>query len=468
MRRKSILFLCSLLFLFQASLSPESGLERKTVIIRKDHFGQGTMDVVHGVRILRLHGTPFEMGYQHGSMLRDELGLFRRDSFEYLRGYASRMLGLPEWLVRPFLKPVLYFWSRRFLPEIEGAHREEMKGLAKGAGLSFNDVLLLNVIWEIGELHACSELAVGGPAARNGRLWHGYIYDLIDVEQKFVDPYKAVIFYHPEGGQSFVSVGYIGMVGVYTGMNQSGISLAWDNSRLNDSGDTAEELKRARRVPEPFVFSIRRMMEGAESLEQAVRIMSELRRPLGDIVVIAVREEGRAVALETFSTHHVVRGMDKGAVWSSNCFASAKMGKYDHGRGRLAEWSAGLVADDDPELLKKSYSRHVRYSKLVGELSGSIGLEEMVRILRDPYPAAAEGFDFRGERAICSDRANFGVVYNLTDNILWVALGATPAPLKEWVGVDFLTEETLADPAWPAVIPAAPFFWLSDRTPDQD
>jgi hypothetical protein len=458
-RKQIILFMVLLVVVFPAWVSPdpEHTLERKSVVIRGGHFGQGTMEVLEGVRILHLHGTPFEMGYQHGAMLRAELKLLREESLDYIQDYASKVYDVPGWLVRPFVRPMLYYWAWRFNRRIPEDFREEMRGLARGSGLFYNDVLLFNVIWEIGELHACSELALKAPAAREDKLWHGYTFDLIDLEQKFIDPYKAVIFYHPEGKQSFVSVNYIGMVGVYTGMNQSGVSIGWDNSRLNDSEKTLAELDKAYRVPEPFVFSIRRVMEESENLEGAVELISSLRRPLGDIVIIASRNDMRAVALETFSTRRFIREMERGAVFSANCFGSAEMGRFDHGRGKLYEWNQGLIPEDDPGLLAKSYSRHVRYAELIRDKSGTIGLEEMVEILRDPHPGEAEGFDYHGERMICSEKSNFSVIYNLTDNLFWVALGSTPAPLGEWVGTDFITEKPVARESWPELIPGLKF-----------
>ena len=76
----------------------------------------------------------------------------------------------------------------------------------------------------------------------------------------------------------------------------------------------------------------------------------------------------------------------------------------------------------------------------------------MVKILRDPYPAEANGFKYPGERHICGRKTNFSVIYNLHDNLFWVALGKTPAPLDAWVGLDFKTEKPIEGKDWPEII----------------
>jgi hypothetical protein len=425
---------------------------------RRYQHGWASVETYHGVYFVHLYGDPYEMGYQQGAMLKDELHQFRNDCLDYLNGYASRYFGLPEWLVRPFVRPVVTYWTRQLLPGIPETYIREMEGMADASGLPFIEIAMLNAIWELAELHACSEFAVTSPATKDGKLWHGYNFDLMDPDQDFIDPYKAVIFYHPEGRKSFVSVTYIGYVGVWTGMNQAGISLAWDNTVLKKNKHTRAELKKAKKYPEPFVFAIRRVMEEAGDIDRAVEIMSDLKRPLGDIVIIASRDEDRAVAVETFSTKTVVREMKESAIWSANCFASKEMGVFDHGQGKIWLWSAGEMSGDDPVFLKRSYSRHLRYSEVIRDRYGDIGLDEMVDILRDPYPLEARGGSYDGERTIAVDRTNFSVVYNLSDMALWAALGRTPSPFDIWVGVDFATEKPLDDDKWPALIPATALF----------
>jgi hypothetical protein len=432
-------------------IAPTERVERKAFVKRGDHFGEGRLEEVSGVRILHLYGRPFELGYEQGALMKEELAKLRQESWAFLRDYAHRSTGLPSWLAGPLAKPLLTYWARRFLPNIPADYKEELQGMAEGSGISFNELLIFNVIWEIAELFGCSEIAVGPPKTRGG-LWHGYNFDLTDRGQAYTDAFKAVIFFHPAGRLKFVSVNYLGLAGVYTGMNEAGISMAWDNTRLLDKPATRDQLKEVPRTPMPFVFAVRQVLEQARTLDQAVKIITSQRRPLGDIVIIASREEGRAVAVETFGTESAVREMAEGAVWSANVFASEQMGGYDWGEGKLACLAGGELSAEAPVFRSRIFSRYLRYQELIQSPAGPIGPAEMIAMLRDPYPQEAQGYGFTGERAIGSDRTSLSVVYDLAGNRLWAGIGRTPSPLDRWVEVDF-TGEALGEE-----IPATGFF----------
>ena len=93
---------------------------------------------IEGMPVLCLHGDPYEMGLQQGSLLVDAL---RQLVTDYLHQHILCELGVPQ--------SVLATYARVIDASVPADLRREMRGIADGAGLSYQDVLLLNVVPDI-------------------------------------------------------------------------------------------------------------------------------------------------------------------------------------------------------------------------------------------------------------------------------------------------------------------------------
>ena len=65
--------------------------------------------------------------------------------------------------------------SRGSLPYVPAQYREELKGLADGAGVDFHRLEICNLIPEM--MH-CSLMAVMGKATKDGKLIHARVLDI--------------------------------------------------------------------------------------------------------------------------------------------------------------------------------------------------------------------------------------------------------------------------------------------------
>ncbi len=95
----------------------------------------------HCFPLIEVSGTSYEMGYQHGAQARD---LVHR----YLL-WIDKLTGKP--------RDVLCRNALRFLPRIQAlspALVEEIRGLAEGAGISFEEALLCQARAEAAQLLA--------------------------------------------------------------------------------------------------------------------------------------------------------------------------------------------------------------------------------------------------------------------------------------------------------------------------
>ncbi len=167
-----------------------------------------------GQILVRLAGTPTEIGTAHGRLLAREI---RRtvDSTLHLVGLVAT-LEKGKW----FPDELEDAW-RRCSPHIPAAHLEELQAIASACPDLTWDELRLSSIFP--EYFHCSGFALFGRATADGALYHGRVLDYmteIGLQQ------VAVAFVvKPKDGHGFLNAGYAGLQGSVSGMNEAGISL---------------------------------------------------------------------------------------------------------------------------------------------------------------------------------------------------------------------------------------------------
>ncbi len=246
---------------------------------------EGDLPIVH------LTGTPYELGRQHGELLREQV----RGSVTQVLGYFRHYLKVPwvgQWVVNWWLD---HAWTQA-TPFIPAAYLQELRGLADGSGVPLEDLYRLHAIPD--RTYSCSNFAAWGSATKDGRLIHGRNLDWnIDAG---IQQFATVFVVRPTGKRAFVSLGWAGFVGVLTGINDAQLSV----------GQIGAETIDATFRGEPMVFVIRRLLEESDSLETAARVVEEARRTVGINYVIADAKTKQALALETTHRHNRIFSAD--------------------------------------------------------------------------------------------------------------------------------------------------------------
>lgn len=217
--------------------------------------GKGWLERRAGNLVLHVAGTPHEMGYQHGVLLRPQIKqLIAR---LYAVGAAQALLDRDN----PALAKIKEAYER-CLPHIPKDILEELQGLADGAQVPLEQVRTVNMI---PELFHCSGFALWGRATKDGVLYHGRILDY--AMQLGYHQFALLIVARPKGKHAFINVGYCGFVGSVTGTNDQQVSFGemggggvglWDGM--------------------PMSFLMRKGLEEADSLEEGVAIFRDTPR----------------------------------------------------------------------------------------------------------------------------------------------------------------------------------------------
>lgn len=257
--------------------------------------------------VLRVAGTPEEMGRQHGALLRNTINFMLR---QYIRPNLEGEHG------RRLVAGV-----RRVRASLPEDYVRELDACATAAGVDADELLIAQCLGDLEVAiigvrdlgHACTSYAAFGPATVDGGLQCGRNFDY-DVGEQTSERASLVSYYSPEQGYRFASVGLAGVLGGWTLVNEKGLIVA------NHLGGGI----RSRLDGIPTLILTRLVAQRAGTVEEAVRMISELPRVRGQIVWVAQaasadgRRPARAVAVEYDAARAVPRESEDGLLVVTN------------------------------------------------------------------------------------------------------------------------------------------------------
>ncbi len=271
--------LCCLAWAFAANESEAAGKiisagPAKTIA----RCGEGWLETINGYPVLHLKGSPYEMGYQHGALLKESI----KQNLEYMikvrgdqplvtwHGVEVKPVSLIRMIIsiqKPFV-PAKYF--------------EELDGLSAGSGL---DLDLIRVGNFIPEMFHCSGFAVMNSATKDGTLYHGRVLDYA-IDWKLQE-HAVVIVAEPAGGIPFVNVTYAGFIGSVTGMNAQHVSIG----EMGGGGQ-------GHWGGVPMSFLVREVLSSAKTLDEAIAVFKNNPRTCQYFYVVADAKTNKAVGME--------------------------------------------------------------------------------------------------------------------------------------------------------------------------
>ncbi|MGH7200641.1 MAG: C45 family autoproteolytic acyltransferase/hydrolase [Planctomycetaceae bacterium] len=240
--------------------------------------GEGWLEEIDGYPVLHLKGTPYEMGYQHGALMKEHVRENLRNLLEVKGDVTIAELGPVQLKPRQVIASIVEIQR----PHVPKKYFEELRGLADGAGLPLDDVQMANFI---PELFHCSGFAIMNSATKDGTLYHGRVLDYaIDWG---LQEHAVLIVAEPDGEIPFVNVTYAGFIGSVTGMNAKHVSVG----EMGGGG-----LGRWNGVP--MALLVREVLQTAGSLDEAIAVFRDNQRTCQYFYVIADGHTNRAVGME--------------------------------------------------------------------------------------------------------------------------------------------------------------------------
>ncbi len=209
----------------------------------------------HTITVLKLWGTPYQMGYAHGTLCADEI-----------KGFVKRII-LAMCLGMNTDEAQLDAAWAQMAPFVPERYLQELKGLSDGSGVPLVDIQRAHAIPDLSEFH-CTFFAAWGSATADHHLHQ--IRALDYAMAAGLQNCPALIVSRPAGGQRFVNVGWLGFIGVVSGMNDRHLALSEIGDHFGDEHETL--------AGEPMPFLMRQVLEEAGDLATAIRLFSQAKR----------------------------------------------------------------------------------------------------------------------------------------------------------------------------------------------
>ena len=244
-------------FIEEIMMENTLAVENEGVLLGVSPDGKGWLGDLNGQLILYLSGTGYEMGYQHGYLLKEEI---KRTINGWIYG-GKKSTGNPSSVLQD-----LYSAQVSYIPQ---RYKDEMQGIADATEIPLIDIQTTQVKPDV-DLFSCRQIATWGNATIDGDLYHarslGYPITFRDDESGVaMQDHSIIIVAKPEGYYPFVSFAWPGSVGGVTAMNAEGISLAINNVLTTDT--TPKGLARP--------FKVRKVLEEAKNIDEAIFILNQ-------------------------------------------------------------------------------------------------------------------------------------------------------------------------------------------------
>jgi len=267
------------------------------VSLQKDNFlsvekGTPRLEYIQSIPMIHLYGSPYEMGLQYGTILKKQLNslveltheLFPQKKIdEYIENGKVAEKNLPEKL------------------------KLELKGMSAGSGVDYSILLALNMATKAD----CSTLAVWGKATPDGNLIMGRNADYIF--KKINKAVGLIVVKHPSEGLATFSVTFLGLLGTFTGMNESGLS--YGNMLVYNGKDHSSNLNG---LPIQLLMQL-----GGEKMNSAGEMAEFLSQQTHMINInVMCADSNEAFVTELSHTQSAIRSGEEGILAATNYFTS--------------------------------------------------------------------------------------------------------------------------------------------------
>lgn len=222
--------------------------------------GKGHLKYIEKTPVMFLRGTPEEIGKQQGELVGKAIGPL----VQMPKATVEHHGATTYW-------PLVVSMANVVMANSPEDHRVELDALVKASGQDRNSLYVANSLVEIRRMGGCASFVVMPPKSESGRLLFGRNFDFPALG--VLDTYHCLFIVKPEGKHAFASIGYPGLIGVITGINDAGLTVATldvyesaDGSPIFDAQGT------------PLALTYRRILEECTTVEEAQKLLEESKR----------------------------------------------------------------------------------------------------------------------------------------------------------------------------------------------
>lgn len=301
--------------------------------------GTGELRYINDIPVLTVSGTPEQMG--------DAVGVLAVKPAPKALDYPR---GLMNYFSAGFLWNIALSQGREMVRHFPADYRAELEAITRASSASADKLIAGNTLFDIKKFVLCSALMVEGERSKTGGPLLGRNLDYPSLG--YIHEYSLVTVYRPSGKRAFVSLGFPGLVGCLSGMNDAGLSVAVLEVMAARDGESRFDPKGV-----PYALCFRRVLEECATIDEAKALMEKLPRTTMLNMVVADRE--RVGTFEITPKAVVFRPAEKGVCSCTNHFCTEMRPEkkvdvaYSYDRFDLLERVRGLKAPLGPEDIRR-------------------------------------------------------------------------------------------------------------------
>lgn len=319
-----------------------------------------------------------------------------------------------------FLRFMLVLFNRDLGRHVPLENRQEIYGVSLSCtdefdaiGTPYERQLNYHAAHDIGHamqgymLVGCSSFGVWGSESSDSTLLIGRNFDFY-VGDDFARN-KLISFYEPDSGYRFASVGWAGMTGVLSGMNEAGLTVTINAAQSAMPSSAAM----------PISILCRRILQYASTIEEAYRLAEQHKTFVSESILIGSAKDGIAAVIEKSPAKTALFKTGNERIISTNHYQSPAFADDKYNQENIA-------TSDSPY-------RFERIGELLDAYS-QVEVTEAAGILRDYHGKGGRPIGLANEKSVNQFIAHHSVIFKPGELKFWVS--SPPWQLGEYVMYD--------------------------------
>ena len=247
---------------------------------REARYEKGELRYINNLPVLIVEGTPAEIGRQKAALT----GEVAKQLAVYPKQLLKRLGREDHW-------PKVVEMGQALVPQFPADLREELRAFAEKAGTSRDEGIVANTLIDTYRNgFGCSSLIVEADRSTTGGPLFGRNLDFYTLG--LLEKYSLVTVHRPKGKHAFAAIGFPGLFGCLSGMNDAGLALAVHEVFLSNDQSPMFNPKGM-----PYALSFRRILEECTTVAEAEKLLRSCPRTTKLSLVVCDREEGAVLEM---------------------------------------------------------------------------------------------------------------------------------------------------------------------------
>lgn len=336
----------------------------------------------HGVQVIILKGSPYELGYARGILLKNEMRNWVKDNIYMIKKLSfGTNVGIN--LMKKRAKKI-----EQYIPF---EYKDELLGLAAGSKIDYETILMLNVLDTVGRQFGCTSVAV--------KDLQGNILRSRNLDYKGMEFFsrQMLYIYKPDKGYAFATVSPPGLLGIFTAINEKGLTFG--------DHDICASSKSWQGIPSGILN--RQIVQSANSVKAVKKILQNAQRCLPRMYMVTDKHSAGIYEFDSKNIKFIK--MKNNYLILTNHTQKLNIGQIYHN-------SSTRFNEAESYILKNSKKKN---------LTGLIALNRQPAISWKGNP---EWHNIHS------------VIFNSTTHDFWIAIDNPPATNGKWIGFNLENE----------------------------